>query len=112
MAIFSQSTPQSPVEYYTDSAHAESRGVDNIFFRTEDDDFVFAKKIPSQSFLKAMVSSKPFKDAPTYDYMVRLSPDLKKVYDPRVKYCIPENRPDWVTKVCKDGEQPLSLIHI
>ena len=47
------------------------------------------------------------KVAPSFDYMVRLSPDLKMVYDPRVKYCIPDKRPDFVTRVCKDGEIPL-----
>jgi|694.fasta_scaffold49143_1 hypothetical protein len=107
MAIFSREQLRSPVEYYTDSAHADNKGVDNIYFRIKDDDFVYAKKIPSESFLKQMMSNSPGKNPPSYDYMVRLSPDLKTVYDPRVKYCIPDNRPDFVARVCKNGEKPL-----
>lgn len=107
MAIFSQNTIRPAVEYYTNADHAEDKGVDNIYYRIKDDDFVYAKKIPSANCIKNMMSANVGKNTLSYDFMVRLAPDLKTVYDPRIKYCIPDQRPDFVTRICKDGEKPM-----
>lgn len=106
MAIFNQTQFKAPVKYFTDGGHAEDKDADNVYYRHNDDEFVFAKMIPSDSFIRDMVSNAKVPKA-SYDYMVRLAPDLKTVYDPRIKHCIPDKRPDFVTKICKDGEKPL-----
>jgi hypothetical protein len=109
MAIFSNKSSSPAITYYTDIDHSQDLNLDgDAHIRLQDDEFVFAKRVLQQESATALVTSKlPNKVKIVYDYFVRLAPDLKSVYDPRVKYCIPDTRPDFVTRVCKNGEKPL-----
>lgn len=111
MAIFSNTSSSPAVTYYTDISHSQDVNLDgDVHMRLENDDFVFAKRILQKESLGSIAKGKlPNNLTLTYDYFIRLAPDLKSVYDPRVKYCIPDNRPDFVTRVCKDGEKPLFI---
>lgn len=99
------------MEYYTDSNGAQESNIENNrFYRKNDDNLVYAKKIVTMESLPYTNGSmQDLKNKPQYDYLIRLAPDLKRIFDPRVKYSIPEDRPDFVTRICKNGEKPLFI---
>lgn len=109
MSVFKHRLSNAVIQYFTDAKGAQESNVENNrFYRNEDDHLVYAKKIISMESLPYIDPAQSQQKHKTqYDYLVRLAPDLKRVFDPRVKYSIPEDRPDFVTRVCKDGEKPL-----
>lgn len=102
MPVFSQPKYNPHVTYYTISEYSEKQSDEGYYLRNEFDDFVFAKKQTElQSVLQLASGKLPGKIQ--QEYYVRLSENLKTVYDPRVSYSLKENRADFVSKVCKDS---------
>lgn len=96
MSIFSStSVPKKPFFYYTTPDNAENTDDLGFSLRNQWDEYVFARKGPDLKNTKDLLSTNI-----TYSYYVRL--DNGKIYDPRTKYSILDNKPTFVEKVCKD----------
>lgn len=105
MPIFSAKKYDPAFTYYTTKKHAERTDQQKDktrFLRNENDDLVYAKKIINNSFSRSISTNMPPTISTIMEAYIRLSPDLKSVFDPRERYCLPENNPDFVTRTCKN----------
>jgi hypothetical protein len=103
MPIFSAPKNNPLAHYYTNSKNAEDTEVFNSKernVRKKFDDLVYAKQVISRDSLIGLANNN-FKNI-SMEFWVRLSSDRKKVFDTRVKYCLPENNPNFITKTCKN----------
>jgi hypothetical protein len=103
MPVFSQPKYNPYITYYTTPQHSEKLSDNEGYHcRNQLDNFVYAKKQTElQSVLQLASGKLPGKMQ--QEYYIRLSENLKTVYDPRSSYSLPENQADFVSKVCKDS---------
>lgn len=103
MSVFSQQKSNPHVTFYTTKQHSEKLSDrEGYYCRNQLDDFVYAKKQTSVQSLIQLASGK-LPGQMQQEFYVRLSQNLKTVYDPRPSYSLEENQADFVSKVCKDS---------
>lgn len=101
MPIFSAPINNPLIHYYTNKKHAEDTEDDGRkFIRKECDDFVYAKKTIKIDPLTKLAPNNI--SGANFQFLIRLSADRKRVFDPREKHCISEDVPDYVTRTCKN----------
>ena len=105
MPIFSAPKYNPLFYYFTNQKNSQfTQELDSKvrFLRNENDEFVYAKKITAPTPPMGTAPNKPPTVSTQIDLYIRLSPDLKNVFDTRERYCLPENRPDFITRTCKN----------
>lgn len=108
MPIFSAPKHNPLFSYFTNTKNSQrTQEFDSKvrFLRNDNDEFVYAKKIITPTPPMGIAPNKPPTVSRQTDFYIRLSPDLKTVFDTRERYCIPENQPDFVTRTCKNPGQ-------
>ena len=105
MPVFSAPKHSPFSEYYTNKKNSEynqefNSKVRNL--RNNNDEFVYAKKIITPPPLSKLAPNKMPTVTNETDFFVRLSTNMKTVFDTREKYCLPENNPDFITRTCKN----------